>query len=257
MRSGFATLALALLAGCNDPIYLNENRALETTLDSATMTFTADSDLYVLPVRRPSADEQKELATERQTRKLPMAIPWVAEEDFAIEIEYTLENFDAIPVEATFSLNGGNEFGDYIPADFKSTDPNAPLPLPLLGGTPLVLAAKESHSGMFREDEIAEAAVDLEAIVRYPLQDVMTTPFVVIAHNSTVTRDGLQNIPAGDVTPQMVRFYFALSATGNVRADFVIRVRDRSGKLGSAGARGLYVRTDDQIAPAYLDMKAP
>ena len=80
-----------------------------------------------------------------------------------------------------------------------------------------------------------EAALDLEAITRYP--DPAATCWRRRSRSSSTTRTrvavGLESIPPNDVTPAMVRYAFTLSADGHVALDYTVRVRDHSGKLAS------------------------
>jgi hypothetical protein len=136
-------------------------------------------------------------------------------------------------------------------------DPNAnpedqAPPPPLLGGSPIKLAAGAVYTGVFREDEVAEAGLDLEAITRYPDTDIMATPFEVIEHNSTASNVGLTNIPKNDVTPAMVRFAFTLSADAHVVMDYTVRVRDHAGKLALPTDKNLDVSTAAALAPPVM-----
>src|SRR5207249_11797261 len=136
------------------------------------------------------------------SRGLTMPVPWAGTRDFAVQVEYSLKNLEDTGVTAYFSANGSNEFGDYVPADYIDMAANAEdqtPPPPLMGGSPIVLGAKETRVGVLREDQISEASLDLEAITRYPSGgDVMATPFMVIAHDSTASRIGLESIPPKD-----------------------------------------------------------
>jgi hypothetical protein len=251
MRSSRLCFLLVTAAGCNDPTYLSERRPLET-LPSA-MGYADDSDLYVLPVRRPSVDERSALAGEQRSLKLPLPVPWVGTRDFSIEIQYSVKNLENHPVQAFFKLDGGNEFGDYVPADYidPKANPEDQTPPPSLqGGSPIALGPNEIVPGVFREDQLDEAARDLEAIIRYPdPNDVLAAPFIVLEHLSSASSLGLEFVPPGDVTPALVRCRFTLSAAGHVVVDYSVRVRDRSDKLATPGARGLYVSTAGTLAP--------
>jgi hypothetical protein len=255
-------LLVVTAAGCNDPTYLSERRPLEThpALSPSMTGYADDSDLYVLPVRRPTPDERTALAGEQRRRNLPMPVPWAGTRDFSIEIEYSVKNLESRPVQAFFKLDGGNEFGDYVPAAY--IDPNANpedqvTPPSLQGGSPIELAANEVKPGVFREDQLDEAAIDLEAIIRYPNPNaVRDAPFIVIEHLSSASALGLEFVPSGDVTPAMVRYRFTLSADGHVVADYSVRVRDRSDKLATPGARGLFVSTAGALAPPVAPQPA-
>jgi hypothetical protein len=253
--------ALLVLAatGCNNPVYLPQNRPLETRM---AMTqgmqqggYQADSDLWVLPVRQPTPDEMQQLTDEQNRLMLPMAVPWVAKRDFDVEIEYTIKNLDQAATQATVTLLGGNEFGDYNPMlyiDPRANLENQTVPPPLAGGTPLNLDANQTLNGVFREDQIGEASIDLEAITRYPDADVRATPFEVIEHLSTTSPIGLANVPPGDVTPMMCRFLITLSSPGHVALDYTVRVRDYHDKIANPTDPDLYVPTDAMLAPPVL-----
>jgi hypothetical protein len=256
MRTRLLFLVVAPLWGCNTPTYLPEHRPLETMADPNGGGYAADTDLYVLPVRRPTQDEQTALQGEQNSRSLMMPVPWVGTRDFAVQIEYSLKNLGDTRVIAYLTANGGNEFGDYVPDQYidptQNVEDQTPPP-PLLGGSPIELQPNETRQLVFREDQIAEASLDLEAITRYPDNgDVLATPFMVIAHDSSASRIGLAGIPGSDILPLMVRFQFGLAANGHVACDYNVRVRvlgDPDDKLGTPGARGLYVPTDAMLAP--------
>jgi hypothetical protein len=250
-----------LLLGCNTPTYLSERRPLDTQM-SMNMAMNngmqTDTDLYVLPVRRPSASEMRSLVSEQMKKGLPQVVPWAATRDFDIEIEWSMKNLETTETTAFLTLVGGNEFGDYDPNLF--VNPNAvdqTPPPPLLGGSPVTMAAGEVRTGVFREDEIAKASLDLEAITRYPSADgVAATPFETIEHDPTADRTGLDGIPPLDVTPSMVRFVFGLSADGHVVCDYTVRVRDHSSKLAQPTDQNLYVSTTPTLAPPVPPMFA-
>jgi hypothetical protein len=251
-------LLLGLLAGCNDPTYLQETRPLDTMMGMATMGMAAnnglltDTALYVLPVRLPHGDEARALRTEQMTKMLKMPVPWAATRDFDVEIEWSLKNLEGHETTTSLTLLGGNEFGDYQPMLFINPAANVEdqtPPPPLLGGTPFTLMPGQVQNGIWREDELAEASLDLEAITRYPSADgAMSTPFEVIEHNSTVDRIGLDGIPANDVTPMMVRYQLNLSADGHVVCDYTVRVRDHNNKLGNPTDPKLFVSTTPTLA---------
>src|SRR5262249_31694187 len=118
-------LLVTVAAGCNNPTYLPEHRPLETQMPTmmGQMGYQSDTDLYVLPVRKPTRDERAALRAEQMAKNLPMEVPWAGTRDFDIEIEYSIKNLDAQPVQAFFTVVGGNEFGDYVPMMY--IDPTA------------------------------------------------------------------------------------------------------------------------------------
>jgi hypothetical protein len=262
MGKNLILMGTLLAAGCNGPVYLPMNRVLETRAPMGMqMGYQSDTDLWILPVRQPTQTEQMNLDQTQAALMLPMPVPWVQTVDFDVEIEYSVKNLDAMENEAFVTLVGGNEFGDYNPALY--IDPRANVndqrpPPPLAGGTPIHLDANQVVSGVFREDQIHEASIDLEAITRYPSADgVLATPFEVIEHLSTVSQIGLDQVPPGDITPLMVRYLITLSSMGHVALDYTVRVRDHHGKIANPTDMNLFVPTDTALAPPVAPMAGP
>jgi hypothetical protein len=253
MRAGVLVLLLAAVGGCNNPVYLAQKSALETQPAAMGGGFAPATGLYVLPVRQPNATEQRELADEAQKRGLMMPVPWAATRDFDVEIQYSVKNLEDKPLKVFVTLDGGNEFGDYVPAMYidPTVDVNDQTPPPhLMGGEPFDVPAGGTLDGVFREDELRESALDLEAITRYPDGgDVLATPYRVLVRRSDVSDIGLGSIPPSDVTPAHVRYAFTVTADGHAQLDYSVRVRDHHGKLAKAGAMNLYVSDADTLAP--------
>jgi hypothetical protein len=256
MRAGLF-IAIAVLTGCNNPVYLSETAALQTQAMGAA-GYAPATGLYVLPVRRPNAVEKQTLVNLQRQLRLPMPVPWAATRDFDIEIEYSVRNLDNMPLTAFVTCNGGNEFGDYIPMnyiDMRANVEDQTPPPPLLGGEPLTIAPGAVVTGVFREDNLQESALDLEAIVRYPDTDVRATPYEVIENRSNVSNIGRQNVPPGDITPAHVRYQFTVTSDGHVVLDYTIRVRDHAGKLALPTDKNLYVSTAANLPPPVAPPK--
>jgi hypothetical protein len=246
VRAGLVVLALAA-AGCNNPTYLTEKAPIETP---GGMPAT---DLYVLPVRQPTDAERHALETLQQRLMLPDAVPWAQARDFDIEIQYSVKNLDAQVQTVLVTLDGGNEFGDYVPASYIDPTANAedqPPPPNLLSSAPLVIQPGAIATGVFREDDLQESALDLEAITRYPAGgDALATPFQAIEHRSNVSSIGLESIPPGDITPAHVRYQLTVNAAGHVVLDYSVRVRDHNGKLAKPTDQNLYVNDAAALPP--------
>jgi hypothetical protein len=231
--------AVAAAAGCNQPTYLQETRPLETTMAMGG-GYAGDTDTFVLPVRAPTVQEQAALMTEQMKLGLQQPVPWIGVRDMPVEVQYTLKNLEDREVTVNFTLGGGNEFGTYDPLLFYDpNDPEAIAPPPLAGTTPIHLAANETRSLVFREDQIAESAVDIEAIVRFPSMPALSTPFKVLNSRSDVNRIGLETVPANNVTPQQLVLQFNLTADGHVMCNYVVRTRDLKGRLAPPGTMSI------------------
>jgi len=254
MRAGLLVLALAA-CGCNDPVYLQDNGPLETAPAQGMMGggFAPATGLYVLPVRQPTKTERQALGQLQQQLMLPDQVPWAQAKDFDIELEWSVKNVDTTPATVIVALDGGNEFGDYVPGNY--IDPNAneedqAPPPDLLTSPPLVIPPGATQTGVFREDDLQESALDLEAITRFPSGgDALATPFMVIEHRSNVSQIGLEGIPPHDVTPAHVRYAFTVSADAHVVMDYNVRVRDHNGKLAKPTDKNLYVNDAATVMP--------
>jgi hypothetical protein len=251
MRAGLAFIALAAI-GCNDPTYLAETAPIENAA-AAMGGFGPATALYVLPVRKPTQTERQALAKLQQQLMLPDNVPWAQARDFDIEIQWSVKNLDTTKTTVLVSIDGGNEFGDYVPSMY--IDPNAnqedQTPPPnLLSTEPLVVEPGATVGGVFREDDFQESALDLEAITRYPSGgDALATPFMVIEHRSDISQIGLEGIPLHDVTPAHVRYQLTVVADAHVVLDYSVRVRDHNGKLAKPTDKDLYVSTAAMLAP--------
>jgi len=166
MRS--CTLVLVGLVGCaNDPQYVAAPTQLVAAAD-ATGNVTQPQGSLSLPIKPESTkDAQTRMALATQ---LGVQVPYVKVGDLEIEVDWTITNQDtANPGQAKIALNGGNEFFYYDPNLVNLTPPNAENPLisPSLGGDiPIDVPAGASVSGLFREDELLEASVDLDMVTR-------------------------------------------------------------------------------------------
>jgi hypothetical protein len=252
MRAGLIFLALAA-CGCNDPIYLTDNGPIETMPAAMGGGFAPAQGLYVLPVRKPNQSERQGLQRLQQQLMLPDVVPWAQAKDFDIEIEWSVQNLDTMKATVIVAVDGGNEFGDYVPSMYINPNANQEDQTPppdLLTSEPLVIEAGTTQTGVFREDDLQESSLDLEAITRYPSGgDALATPFMVIEHRSNISRIGLEGIPPNDVTPQHVRYQFTVTADAHVVLHYTVRVRDHNGKLAKPTDMNLYVSTAAMLAP--------
>lgn len=262
-RSHFGSvmfLSLALCACDNNPTYMKGSRSLETTMGMADEGTLPDSELFVMPIRRPTAAEMQKLADEQTALMLEQPVPWVTRDDLAIEIRFSIKNLEDRIVTAFVRLDGGNEFGDYQPAlyiDLSVPPEDRVTPPSVSGGSPIVLQPNQSIDGLFREDQIYEGGIDIEAITRYPdMEALLGTPFVVLQRRSYADAEGLQFIPKKSPIPAMTRLLIQLAADGHVALDYVVRARPMNASKdllrSPADLQELYIPTDASLAPAVM-----
>lgn len=214
------TLALlaALPACADDPVYLAGALAIEVGADGMTFTGAAST---TLPIR---LERPEELARRADLAAgLGVAVPYVKRDDLDLEIEWIARNLDAEEAEIRIQVNGASELFAYAPGAFVVDPEEEEAPPPLMGDVPLLIAGLSDRSGVFREDELAEAALDLELIGRGGL-----TPFAALLG---VDEDRRDFDAAGVTVPSeawasLIRFDLTLVADRHVVLEYAVRARD-------------------------------
>jgi hypothetical protein len=212
-------LAILLAAACtDDPIYVEPTGAVEVGADG--MTFTASSSTF-LPIRLERPTE----ATARGARAadLGVMVPYVLRDDLDISVEWTLKNLADAPAVARIQLNGANEMFGYVPTAFVVDVEEEEAPPPLAGNVPLELEPGETRDGVFREDELAEAALDLELITRGAV-----SPFTALLEvNEEMDEFDAAGVDVpSDAFASLVRIDLALVADQHMVLEYSVRVRD-------------------------------
>jgi len=221
--------ALAATTGCtDDPLYIQPVSAIEVNAPG-TMANTATVQL-TLPVRALADLEADEIA-ERQALALELGvadadIPWPSREDIDVSIEWTIRNLEAVDGEARIDVNGANEYFEYVPALFVIDPDEMEEPPPLMGDIPLQVPASSTITGVFREDQLQEASLDLELISR---ADPTLTPFAALL---AIHEDMQEFVMTGGTTipkelfAHLVRLDITLEGDRHMVMEFAVRVRD-------------------------------
>ena len=212
----------ALLAGCisSDPRYLAPAEAIEVGVPgSDVLEGTA---MVTLPIRLEEADE----ATERAelAASLGVEVPYVRREDLALSLEWTIRNLSDTDGTARIHLNGANEYFAYVPTAFVVDPEEEEVPPPLAGDVPLSIPALSTLSGVIREDQIAEAALDLELITRASVNPF--TALLEINEELETVDDGMGFAIPVDVTPNLIRFDITFIADRHMVIEYAVRARD-------------------------------
>jgi hypothetical protein len=241
MRSHVGMLAVvgvatALVAACgmNEPSYHPAPSTVEVGAPGAGMTdpFAA----VELPFRPPTADERVALETESQ--QLGFAAPWLRTNRVAVSVLYTVTNLSTSTEQARIELDGASEFANYDVVALRAAQAAAALNnedeveiLPLLA-VRLVIEPGATVSGVIREDDLEEAALDLDALARFA-----APPAAVLINASAKSRIGLDMLPANHLRPALYRVRLALVPLtgGHLRLSFVVRVRDEGSQLLTEG----------------------
>jgi hypothetical protein len=232
----------ALGAGCaHDPLYLPGPMALEAGDVGADGMATTASAQHVLPIRLEKADEAAKRAM--RTAELGVDVPYVKVGDLEVSVEWTIHNLDMMNAgTATVQLNGANEAFVYDPTLIVLGDPREVPPAPgLAGDVPVHVEPGATITGLFREDQLREASIDLDQITR-----ANVNPFAAVleVHKNlefiqplTPLMPGVEDYvqtPVGDPIPreafrQIIRVDLVFKPDRPMVMEYTIRVRDLRG----------------------------
>jgi hypothetical protein len=232
-----STAALALLAGAcnmNEPSYFPAPAPVEIG-GGAGATMTDPFAVVELPFRAPSADDEAKLREESQQKGF--TVPWLRTDNVAVSILYTITNLGDKDAQATLEVDGASEFANYDVIALRAQMEMAAINnedevdvLPLLEIKPNLIPPGQQFTGMFREDDLEEAALDLDALARFG-----AAPAAVLVNQSKKSNIGLEGMPPQHVRPALWRLRVALSGNGHLRLDMVVRVRDGASQLATSG----------------------
>ncbi len=182
MRSALIGL---LLVGCtNDPIYLPSPQGLTGGEPGMDGPSEARGSVQI-PVNTETMKDATNRARRQALIDAASEIPYIAVDDLEVSVEWTIKNNDpAMAGSARIQLNGANQFFEYDPRlVILSADDEAPPSPGLAGDIPLDIPAGGTLSGLFREDELREASIDLDMITRARVNPFRAT--LVIDKNRT------------------------------------------------------------------------
>ena len=244
------TCGLGVVGACaNDPLYVPGPTNLEAGITDATGNVSIAKASLQIPFKTETAADAKTRAA--LAAKLGIMVPYVKVDDVAVEIDWTIKNLDSMAGTAEVELNGANEFFAYDPSMIKldPNDPEAPPTPGLSGDIPIDMGSGEELSGMFREDQELEAAIDLDEITRGNVN-----PFAAQADINKNDQsfqplapemydmDGnpLPRVPMGNPIPReafagMVRVDLVFKPTCHMVLDYDVRLRDIRGIVDDKG----------------------
>lgn len=236
--------ALVLASGCvTDERYMTPEGGgpWAFAIEESTPPFfeSEDGNVYLieqrvlLEFREPTAEELDQ-ANDVGDAVVPWGrLPWLVRDDYRIQVDYTLSNLSPDEtVTVAVIVNGINEFHEYNPgiqiideevvADFSGWERS------------IQLGPGERRSGVVREEELDEIAVDLSTVVNMAPNP---NQIVYFENQSFNDRRSMMYIP--DVVAGLtgVRLGLRSDAPVPVLIEATIRVRD---------ARGVLVQGDDE-----------
>ena len=248
------TIAAVVLAlGCtnNEPQYVEcaptgtaapaDSCSFEAGTDDGTGNTARTGSLHV-PLK-PEAEWKAEDRARRMELQDQIdatgavVVPIYRMEHYDLSVEWIVTNLDGADGKFRISLNGANEEFAYDPAMIMVADEDDPPAPSLAGDIPTDIGANGTVSGVFREDQLLEAAIDLDQITRgnvNPFAATLTinktaTSFQPVTPYDPVTMTG--GTPTGPEIPaaafrQIVRVDIKLDADRPMRVDYAIRLRE-------------------------------
>jgi hypothetical protein len=240
---GTVVLVWGFASGCaNDPTYIPGPTNLEggVMMDDMGALVPAKASL-TLPIKTETAADMAARAT--KATALMVDVPYVKVGDIAVSVEWTIKNLDPDPGTARIQLNGANEYFSFDPelVVLDPGDDEAPKTPALQGDIPLNVPGNGELSGLFTEDNVLEASIDLDQITRGNVNPFRAT--LEIDKNAKLFQPMTAPMPAdpeyvqtptGPAVPreafaQMIRIDLVFKPDHHMVLDYTVRVRDTRG----------------------------
>jgi hypothetical protein len=207
-----------------------------------------------IPFRTPTTAEQ--MLLDQQTASLGFDVPWIQRDNVHIELVYQVTNNEDptdppsndVP-QFMIGIDGRNEYTTYdeniVAATLQEGNNDPPTYIPLIPVTPQTIAPGQTISGTVREDDFAEAELDLYAIGKW-----MAPYTAVLINNSQVNPVGLEMVPPNAIIPALIEVDVNFTANRPMTCKYDLRVRDDHGQLW-------HQTTETQFSPASALFQPP
>ena len=232
LRISLPIFALAASVGCqamNTPLYFEGNMQLMATGMTMNGMQERIKDSLALLFRNPSDQERMDLQKARDAAN-PVKVPWISRDHVHVELSYTVKNDDTMPGVFNVSVDGATEFIKYdedVVAAAVAAGQNGDVTyLPLMQSRPQMLDAGKTYAGLFREDDFAEAELDLDAMDQF-----MGNFAALVTNRSDVNPAGLEMVPKNTVVPAMIEADVTFTASTTMTLTYMVRVRDDDDQL--------------------------
>lgn len=265
MRPSTLIIALAvgtpaMLVGCtNEPQYVPcapmGAAMMDTcTVDADGMSMEPDNVAHLhVPIKPDamwSATDRDKRAEIQKTVDPAVIVPIYRLEQYDLSVEWHVTNLEDSPGQFRIDLNGANEEFTYDPLLLMPPDPEDPPAPPLAGNIPIDIAANGTMSGVFREDQLLEAAIDLDQITRgnvHPFAAMLTISKnadsfqpLTMRTIDPVTGDTIPGVPTGPAIPrvafrQLVRVDLVFHPDHHMKLEFELRVREHTEVIHEKG----------------------
>ncbi len=241
---------VVVVAGCaNDPQYVPSPTNIEAGMDDGMGGTTVGSGSIHVPVKPESKDDAALRAQIQKTVDPAVMVPTYRVDEYDLSVEWTVKNLDSVPGQFKIELNGANEMFTYDPSMIVLApgDNEAPPTPGLSGDIPTDIPANGEVSGTFREDQLLEAAIDLDQISRGNVNPFAAMLTVNKNDNQfqpmTPLMPGVMNYmqtPTGPAVPrsafrQLVRVDLVFKPDHHMVLDYVLRVRPHRDVINDMG----------------------
>ncbi len=248
-RMLISAFSLVVAVGCaNDPEYVRcgTSDTMDTCLlDSANATGSGDmlsvkGSLHV-PVKPETADLTKAREALQATMPDGVDVPLYRLDQYDLSVEYTVKNLDDNPGTVKIQLNAANEAFSWDPSMIMPAGDEAPPAPGLTGDVPIDIQGHGELDGVFREDQVLEAAIDLDQITRGNINMYAATLTVNKNDSQFQPLSAAQPPPPGSIDPPMqtamgsavpraafrniVRVDMVLKSTTHMTLEFSLRLR--------------------------------
>jgi hypothetical protein len=225
----------------------------------------------VIPIKIEKAKDAAARAA--RSAELGVEVPYVKLGDIEVEVEWTITNLDAMDSQAKVELDGANEYFTYDPdLIVLSNDREAPPTPGLDGNIPIHVPANGSVTGIFREDQLREASIDLEQVTRANVNPFAATLRINKNDSEIVpflpfdpTMPDLPPMPDPNAVPipreafaNIIRIDLVFQPSAHMTLTYDVRVRDVRGGMINDELFTAPVDEVTQFAPMdFAAMAAP
>ncbi|MDX2087702.1 MAG: hypothetical protein SFX73_07625 [Kofleriaceae bacterium] len=267
MRS-LIVASLAIVGCTNEPVYLPSPTNLEGGMEDEMGNAVEARSSLQIPVVTETMEDRLEREEIQATVDPAVMVPYVRVGDLEISVEWTIRNLTDMPGKATIQLNGANQFFAYDPSLIVLGEAdNEEITAPgLAGDVPLDIGPNGELSGVFKEDELREASVDLDMVTRGNVNPYRATlqinkntqsfeqltPLMFDEDGEPLPQMGTGLVFPVDAIPQIVRVDLVFKPDRHMVLEYTVRVRDvRHDLIHELGVDALVT------APGELEPLAP
>lgn len=234
---------LGALGCANDPEYLQAPMVMEAGVADAMGMLSEAKASLVLPIKTESAKDKAK--RDALAAKLGIMVPYVKVGDLEIDVEWTIKNLDDKDGQAKIELNGANEFFSFDPSIIvlNPDDDEAPPTPGLDGDIPINVPAGGTVSGLFTEDALREASIDLDQITRGNVNPFRATLTIdkniskfqpLTPPDPTSMEPNMGQVPTGPEIPreafaELTRIDLVFKPDKHMTLEYNVRVRDLRG----------------------------